>query len=190
MGRASALVTSRIVSRLMGWRTRGSASSTPSPLLLGPGPVRRSRLHTPAIRTSASPRLFGQGAFIASGFAIGGALGAAGDFGSGADLFGAGAEGVAEGGSPWFAVTNAAADRPGTFVPTSFDLSVAGEDFSVVPNATKHLAEYATSTGAGRFPISPLAAAVETAVNEGLLGPVGTSSRSETGSLGSIQPTT
>jgi hypothetical protein len=78
---------------------------------------------------------------------------------------------AAEGGSPWFEVTNATANRAGTFVPTTFDLSVGGEDFSVVANATKHIAEYATSTGAGSMPLSSLAGAVETAVDNGLLGP-------------------
>jgi hypothetical protein len=50
-------------------------------------------------------------------------------------------------------------------------LSVAGENFSVVPNATKHLDEYAASTGAGSVPITPMAGAVETAVQQGLFGP-------------------
>ena len=75
---------------------------------------------------------------------------------------------AAEDAAPWFQVTKAGANRAGTFVPESFDLSVAGEDFSVVPNATKHMAEYATSTGAGRMPISSFAGAVETAVKQGL----------------------
>jgi hypothetical protein len=60
------------------------------------------------------------------------------------------------------------ANRAGTFVPESFDLSVAGEKFSVVPNATKHMAEYATSTGAGSMPMSSFAGAVKTAVEQGL----------------------
>jgi hypothetical protein len=79
-------------------------------------------------------------------------------------------EGAAEGGGAWFEVTNATANRAGSLVPTSFNLSVAGEDFSVVANATKHMAEYATSTGAGNMPFSSFAGAVESAVESGVLG--------------------
>lgn len=68
----------------------------------------------------------------------------------------------------WFEVSNIGPNRAGTLVPESFDLSVAGETCSVVPNATKHMAEYATSTGAGWMPTSPFAGAVETAVQQGL----------------------
>jgi RHS repeat-associated protein len=77
---------------------------------------------------------------------------------------------AAEAGSGWFGVTNATANRAGTLVPRSFDLSVAGQDFAVLPNATKHIAEYATSTGAGSMPFSSLAGALETAVDRGMLG--------------------
>ncbi len=58
--------------------------------------------------------------------------------------------------------------RAGTLVPESFDLAVAGQKFAVHPNATKHLAEYATSAGGGRVPISSLAGSVETALQGGL----------------------
>jgi RHS repeat-associated protein len=73
-----------------------------------------------------------------------------------------------EDGAQWFQLIKAGASRAGTFVPESFDLSVAGERFSVVPNATKHMAEYATSTGAASMPISSFAGAVESAVGQGL----------------------
>lgn len=75
---------------------------------------------------------------------------------------------AAEDSGAWFQVTKAGANRAGTYVPESFDLSVAGENFSVVPNATKHMGEYATSTGAGSMPVSSFAGAVETAVKQGL----------------------
>lgn len=68
----------------------------------------------------------------------------------------------------WFEVSNVGTNRAGTLVPESFDLSVAGKTYSVVPNATKHMAEYATSTGAGSMPMSTFAGAVETAVKQGL----------------------
>jgi RHS repeat-associated protein len=67
-----------------------------------------------------------------------------------------------------FQVSGAGANRAGTLVPESFDLSVAGQKFSVHPNATKHMAEYATSTGAGSVPMSSFAGSVETAVAQGL----------------------
>ena len=68
----------------------------------------------------------------------------------------------------FFQVSGAGANRAGTLVPESFDLSVAGQKFSVHPNATKHMAEYATSTGAGSVPMSSFAGSVETAVARGL----------------------
>lgn len=64
----------------------------------------------------------------------------------------------------WCRASNMGPNRPGTLVPESFDLSVAGQKFSVHPNATKHMAEYATSTGGGSVPISSLAGSVEQAV--------------------------
>jgi RHS repeat-associated protein len=67
-----------------------------------------------------------------------------------------------------FEVSKEAAPWPGTSVPQSFDLSVGGETYTVVPNATEHMAEYATSTGSGTFPISSLASAVEEAQGIGL----------------------
>lgn len=99
---------------------------------------------------------------MVAGFAVGGALGRL--FGK---LLGRLAP-VAKPQGAWFEVSNVGPNRPGTFVPESFDLSVAGETYSVVPNATKHMAEYATSTGAGWMPTSPFAGAVETAVERGL----------------------
>jgi len=68
----------------------------------------------------------------------------------------------------FFQVSGAGANRAGTLVPESFDLSVAGQKFSVHPNATKHMAEYATGTGAGNVPMSSFAGSVETAVAQGL----------------------
>ncbi len=50
----------------------------------------------------------------------------------------------------------------------SFDLDVAGQKFTVHPNATKHMAEYAISQGGGSVPMSLLAGAVEKAVQDGL----------------------
>ena len=54
---------------------------------------------------------------------------------------------------------------------TTWTLSGRWVEFSVVPNATKHMAEYATSAGAGSMPVSSFAGSVETAVDQGLLGP-------------------
>ncbi|MEK7425513.1 MAG: RHS repeat-associated core domain-containing protein [Actinomycetota bacterium] len=68
----------------------------------------------------------------------------------------------------FFHVSGAGANRAGTLVPESFDLSVAGQKFSVHPNATEHMAEYATSAGAGSVPMSSFAGSVETAVVRGL----------------------
>lgn len=68
----------------------------------------------------------------------------------------------------WWRASNVGPNRPGTLVPESFDLSVAGQKFSVHPNATKHMAEYATSTGGGSVPISSLAGSVEQALAQGL----------------------
>lgn len=68
----------------------------------------------------------------------------------------------------WWRVSNLGRNRAGTLVPESFDLSVAGQTFTVHPNATKHMAEYATSHGGGAIPISSLAGSVETAVRGGL----------------------
>jgi hypothetical protein len=59
-------------------------------------------------------------------------------------------------------------NRAGTLVPESFDVSVASQKFTVHPNATKHMAEYATSHGAGSVPMSSLAGSLETAVRGGL----------------------
>jgi hypothetical protein len=69
----------------------------------------------------------------------------------------------------WWQVSNVGPNRAGTRVPESFDLSVAGQKFTVHPNATKHMAEYAKSRGGGSIPISSLAGSVETAVQGGLL---------------------
>jgi RHS repeat-associated protein len=69
----------------------------------------------------------------------------------------------------WWSVSNVSGFRAGTLVPESFDLTVAGQKFAVVPNATKHLAEYATSMGSGSVPISSLAGSVETALQQGLV---------------------
>ncbi|MEX2555048.1 MAG: RHS repeat-associated core domain-containing protein [Actinomycetota bacterium] len=69
----------------------------------------------------------------------------------------------------WWGVSNVGRNRAGTLVPESFDLSVAGQKFTVHPNATKHMAEYATSHGGGgSVPISSLAGSVESAVRGGL----------------------
>lgn len=68
----------------------------------------------------------------------------------------------------WWHASNTGPVRPGTLVPLSFDLSVAGQKFSVHPNATKHMAEYAATTGGGYVPISSLAGSVEAAVAQGL----------------------
>lgn len=40
----------------------------------------------------------------------------------------------------WWWASNVGPNWPGTLVPESFDLSVAGQKFSVHPNATKHMA--------------------------------------------------
>jgi hypothetical protein len=44
-------------------------------------------------------------------------------------------------------LSNAGANRPGTLVPATFDITTAGQKFTVDPNATKHMAEYARSQG-------------------------------------------
>lgn len=67
----------------------------------------------------------------------------------------------------WWRVSNVGRSRAGTLVPESFDLSVAGQKFAVHPNATKHMAEYATSHG-GSVPFSSFAGSVERAVQGGL----------------------
>lgn len=64
-------------------------------------------------------------------------------------------------------LSNVGKNRPGTLVPESFDIATAGQKFSVHPNATKHMAEYARSTGTAP-PISSLAGSIETAVARGL----------------------
>lgn len=69
----------------------------------------------------------------------------------------------------FFEVTATGANRAGTFIPESFNLTVADHTFFVNANATKHMAEYATSTGASSIPTSSLAGSVETAVQRGLL---------------------
>lgn len=70
---------------------------------------------------------------------------------------------------PQFRVRNAGPNRPGTRVPESFDLDVAGSSYRVHPNATKHLAEYARKhSSSGEFPTSPIAGAVEQAQRQGL----------------------
>lgn len=68
----------------------------------------------------------------------------------------------------WWRASNVGRNRAGTLVPESFDLSVAGQKFAVHPNATKHMAEYATAHGGGSVPISSLAGSVDTAVRGGL----------------------
>jgi hypothetical protein len=68
----------------------------------------------------------------------------------------------------WWRVSKVGRSRAGTLLPESFDLSVAGQKFTVHPNATKHMAEYATSHGGGSVPISSLAGSVESAVRGGL----------------------
>lgn len=60
-------------------------------------------------------------------------------------------------------------NRAGTLIPESFTLEVGGTAWRVVPNATKHMAEYARSTGSSWFPISPFAGAVESASARGLV---------------------
>ncbi len=65
-------------------------------------------------------------------------------------------------------MTTTGGNRAGTLVPESFDIAVSGQRFSVHPNATKHMAEYATSSGGGSVPMSSFAGALETAVDQGL----------------------
>lgn len=77
---------------------------------------------------------------------------------------------AANGGSSldeFWKLSNVGKSRAGTTVPESFDIATAGQKFSVHPNATKHMAEYARSTGVAP-PISSLAGSVETAVSRGL----------------------
>ncbi len=64
-------------------------------------------------------------------------------------------------------LSNVGKNRQDTLVPESFDIFTAGEKFSVHPNATKHMAEYARSTGTAP-PISSFAGSIETAVQRGL----------------------
>lgn len=68
----------------------------------------------------------------------------------------------------WWRVSNVGGNRAGTLVPESFDLSVAGQKFTVHSNATKHMAEYATGRGSGSVPFSSFAGSVERAVQGGL----------------------
>jgi len=77
---------------------------------------------------------------------------------------------AANGGSSldeFWKLSNVGKSRAGTTVPESFDIATAGQKFSVHPNATKHMAEYARSTGAAP-PVSSLAGSIETAVSRGL----------------------
>jgi hypothetical protein len=71
-------------------------------------------------------------------------------------------------GEQWWSVSGVGPFRDGTLIPESFTLNVGEETFEVVPNATRHMAEYAISSGAGGFPFSSLASAVETAMSRGL----------------------
>ena len=66
-------------------------------------------------------------------------------------IHGSSAELVAPNGAldDFFDVTTTGGNRAGTLVPESFDIAVSGQRFSVHPNATKHMAEYATSLVAG-----------------------------------------
>jgi hypothetical protein len=66
-------------------------------------------------------------------------------------------------------ITNVGPNRTGSLVPESFTLPVGETEYSVVRNATKHMAEYAASTGAATIPMTPFAAAVEEAVRLGLV---------------------
>lgn len=72
----------------------------------------------------------------------------------------------------FWSVSNVGPNRAGTLVPESFDIAVAGEKFTVVPNATKHMAEYASSHAStlteANVPMSSFAGSLETAVSQGL----------------------
>lgn len=71
-------------------------------------------------------------------------------------------------GDDFWRATNVGPNRAGTLVPESFDLAVGGQKFSVHPNATKHMAEYATSHQISNVPISSFAGSVESALAQGL----------------------
>lgn len=71
-------------------------------------------------------------------------------------------------GDDFWRATNVGPNRAGTLVPESFDLAVGGQKFYVHPNATKHMAEYATSHQLSNVPISSFAGSVESALAQGL----------------------
>ena len=88
----------------------------------------------------------------------------------------------------WWRLSEAGPVRRGTSIPRTFTLTVRGQSFRIKPNATKHLAERASTAGLRHhqveFPYSSLAGSLEQTVQSGALRPL---LRGEVQRLGTVE---